>query len=78
MEDSASVALYIMKTVIFLKIAKYNMINKKLSHWGWTNKQGEGANIRYSLVLTFRNPAKTLNWKPYYVCRGPGADLCMP
>lgn len=34
--------------------------------------------IRDPLICTLRNPKKTLNRKPSYICRGPGADLCSP
>lgn len=36
----------------------------------------EGTRNRDPLFHRFRIPIKTLNWKPSYICKGPGAVLC--
>lgn len=53
--------------------SEMDKINKQKGEW-----PGGETWIRGLIIHSLRYPIKTLNWKPQYTTRGPGADLYRP
>lgn len=59
------------------------MTQQNITHQNWTKQKKEkntreGTGNRGPFICTSKNPTKTLNWKPLYICKGPDVDLCWP